>query len=152
MLLRALDRAGKKNISYFALDLDYSELVRTLAQLPKYENVSCYGLWGFYEDGFRWLNRMSKHIGPVTILYLGSSIGNFSRPEARNFVSSIAQTLRPEMGDAFVIAFDHCNDDSKIWRAYHDPDGMGIQFSQTLEESITPFALSLLKKWFISEG
>ena len=106
--------------------MDHSELVRTLAQLPKYQNVSCYGLWGLYEDGFRWLNCMDKHTDPVTVLCLGSSIGNFSRSGACSFMTRVAQSLQPARGDAFVVAFDHCNDPSKIWRAYHDPNGMGI--------------------------
>ncbi|MCJ1462999.1 hypothetical protein MMC07_001603 [Pseudocyphellaria aurata] len=128
LLLQALDRAGKKNIRYFALDLDEAELVRTLAQLPTYKNVSCFGLWGSYEDGFRWLNSMNNRVDPVTVLFLGSSIGNFSRANARAFMKSISDALRPELHDAFIIAFDHCSNFSKIWKAYHDSNGVHEKF------------------------
>lgn len=122
-LLHALDRAGKRNIRYFALDLDYAELERTLANLPTYRNVSCYGLWGTYDDGFRWLNSGDKRVDPVTVLFLGSSIGSFSRAECSDFVGKLSSTLRAENGDAFLVAVDHCSKPSTIWKAYHDPDG-----------------------------
>ena len=123
MLLRAIDRAGKRNIRYFALDLDYAELERTLADLPTYNNVSCYGLCGSYEDGFRWLGSDDERTAPITVLYLGSSIGNFSRLESSNFIGKLSQSLHAEMGDAFLLAVDHCSNSSKIWKAYHDSDG-----------------------------
>ena len=124
LLLRAIDQTVKKNMQYFALDLDYAELVRSLANLPAYKNVSCQGLWGSYKDGFRWLNNLNKRENPVTLLFLGSSIGNFLRANARTFMNDVSQALHPEMGDAFLVAFDHCNDPSKVWKAYHDPNGM----------------------------
>lgn len=123
VLLSALDRAGKQNIRYFALDLDHGELVRTLEDAPGYQNVSCYGLWGSYDDGFRWLQNMNHRIDPVTLLFLGSSIGNFPRPVCCEFMKNISQTLRPEKGDTLLVAFDHCNDWEKVWKAYHDPQG-----------------------------
>ncbi len=123
LILSALDRAGKRDIRYFALDLDHGELVRTLANLPKYRNISCYGLWGSYTDGFRWLQNLDQRVDPVTLLFLGSSIGNFSRPDCRSFMKDVSQTLRPENGDALLIAFDHCTDAAKVWKAYHDPQG-----------------------------
>lgn len=135
LLLRALDRAGKKNIRYFALDLDEAELVRTLAQLPTYDNVSCYGLWGSYEDGFRWLNSIDNRVDPVTVLFLGSSIGNFSRVNARSFMKSVSNALRPELHDAFIIAFDHCSNFSKIWKAYHDPNGTWLTYLGRFSET-----------------
>ncbi|KAL9118632.1 MAG: hypothetical protein Q9187_004824, partial [Circinaria calcarea] len=124
ILLRAIDRTGKKNIRYFALDLDHAELVRSLAKLPAYKNVSCSGLWGSYEDGFRWLNGLEKRQDPVILLSLGSSVGNFPRANAITFMRNVSQTLHPELADAFLIAFDHCGNPSKVWKAYHDSNGV----------------------------
>ncbi|KAI9704834.1 MAG: hypothetical protein M1836_006614 [Candelina mexicana] len=128
LLLSALDRAGKRDIRYFALDLDHGELVRTLSNVPKYQHISCYGLWGSYTDGFHWLQNMDQRVDPITVLFLGSSIGNFSRSDCCNFMKDVSQTLRPEKGDAFLVAFDHCNDPEKVWKAYHDPHGVHERF------------------------
>ena len=137
LILGALERAGKKKIQYFALDLDYAELVRTLKNLPSYENISCYGLWGSYDDGFRWLNRSEARIDTVMLLSLGSSMGNLSRVDARTFMKRIANSLRPEMGDTFFLGLDHCSDFSKIWKAYHDPNGIRPCSCKTLKETIS---------------
>ena len=124
LLLKEIEKSGKRNVHYYALDLDRAELSRTLANLPSYQNICCQGLWGSYDDGFRWLKSMGNHMGPITILFLGSSIGNFLRPDCRSFLQNISRALRPDQGDDFIVAFDHCRDLSKIWKAYHDPNGM----------------------------
>ena len=70
ILLDALERTGKK-ITYYALDLDRSELERTLAQIPKYEQVKCLGLWGTYDDGLAWLLKSENASKPKTIMSMG---------------------------------------------------------------------------------
>jgi len=55
IFLTALDRLGKK-VDYYALDLDRTELQRTLDMVPEdLENVRYNGLHGTYEDGRAWL-------------------------------------------------------------------------------------------------
>lgn len=77
ILLDAIERQGK-SITFYALDLDHSELVRTLAQLEgRYRNITLCGLWGTYDDGRKWLASMQEH--QKILLWLGSSIGNLSR-------------------------------------------------------------------------
>jgi uncharacterized SAM-dependent methyltransferase len=91
--------------------------------------VSCQGLWGTFEDGFEWMERLRGSSGgggggsSLQLLFLGSSIGNFDVEEARTFIQSAVATLRPGHQEAFYIAFDHCQDREKIWSAYHDPKG-----------------------------
>ena len=70
ILLDALERAAK-HITYYALDLDRSELERTLHLVPKYEHVKCLGLWGTYDDGLAWLLETENVAKPKTIMSLG---------------------------------------------------------------------------------
>jgi len=72
LLLDALERAQKK-VSYYALDLMKSELERTLADVPLYKHVKCFGLHGTYDDGLDWLQREEHAAKPKAILSLGSS-------------------------------------------------------------------------------
>lgn len=74
LLLQALDDAGKE-VEYYALDLSRKELERTLAQVPQFQNVSCRGLLGTYDDGREWMNRPGVVERTKCILSLGSSIG-----------------------------------------------------------------------------
>lgn len=124
----ALDRAGKA-VSYYALDLMQSELERTLAAVPAgtFKHVKCFGLWGTYDDGLEWLKSAENATKPKTILSLGSSIGNFTRQEAPDFIAQFAAILQPN--DSFVIGLDACQDPEKVYHAYNDRDGVTHQFT-----------------------
>ncbi|TVY75742.1 Ergothioneine biosynthesis protein [Lachnellula suecica] len=63
----ALEEAGKK-VDYYALDLDYAELKRTLDQVPAFEHVKCHGLHGTYDDGLEWLKTSELSSRPKFIL------------------------------------------------------------------------------------
>jgi hypothetical protein len=63
---------------------------------------------------------------PLHILFLGSSLGNFSREEAADFLLSLP--LRPGSGDTLLLGLDHDNDKEKIERAYNDSKGYTAKF------------------------
>lgn len=52
ILLDALERA-KKDVSYYALDVSYEELHRTLPMISpgRFRHVRLFGLLGTYDDG-----------------------------------------------------------------------------------------------------
>jgi L-histidine Nalpha-methyltransferase / hercynylcysteine S-oxide synthase len=108
-------------VIYYALDLMESELQRTLAQVPQYEYVKCLGLLGTYDDGFTWLRKPQNVDKRKTILSLGSSIGNFTREEAVEFVKQIFSALGPD--DKALIGIDACRDPDRVYRAYNDVEG-----------------------------
>lgn len=107
----------------------HSELERTLAAVPAgaFKHVKCFGLWGTYDDGLEWLKSPENATKPKTILSLGSSIGNFTRQEAVDFVAQFADILQPN--DSFVIGLDACQDAEKVYHAYNDRDGVTHQFT-----------------------
>lgn len=119
ILLDALERA-KKSVAYYALDLMYDELVRTLALVPEgtYQHVRCAGLWGTYDDGLAWLKQPKNSGQPKAILSMGSSIGNFTPSEAVEFLAQFAAELTPQ--DLMLIALDGCQDADKVYHAYND--------------------------------
>lgn len=125
ILLRALDDAGK-SIDYYALDLSEDELKRTLAQVPHYEHIRCHGLLGTYDDGQEWLKSPANLSRQKCILFLGSSIGNFRRDEASEFLRGFSQVLRP--GDSMLIGIDSCYDPGRVYDAYNDSKGVTHQF------------------------
>ena len=63
---------------------------------------------------------------PLHILFLGSSLGNFSRKEGSAFLRSLP--LRRGCGDTLLLGLDHCNDAAKIETAYNDPKGYTRKF------------------------
>ncbi|KAK6519417.1 hypothetical protein TWF281_003251 [Arthrobotrys megalospora] len=123
ILLQALE-AAKKHVDYFALDLSRPELERTFANIPQnaFKYVRCFGLHGTYDDGKAWLESNEEvRSRPRFILWLGSSIGNFEREEAEDFLKQWRETvIRPGTNDRMLIAFDSCNDPARVWLAYND--------------------------------
>lgn len=63
---------------------------------------------------------------PLHIMFLGSSIGNFSREEGALFLRSLP--LRPGSGDTLLMGLDHDNEKSVIEDAYNDPKGHTKRF------------------------
>ncbi|KAF2143838.1 uncharacterized protein K452DRAFT_268274 [Aplosporella prunicola CBS 121167] len=127
ILLQALERQ-KKDIEYYALDLSLPELERTLAEVPRhtYNHVKCFGLHGTYDDGLEWLKKPEISSKPKTVLWLGSSIGNFKRHEAAPFLQNVVDSL--QTGDTMLVGIDSCKDPDRVYRAYNDSQGVTHEF------------------------
>ncbi|KAK9441665.1 DUF323 domain protein [Metarhizium brunneum] len=125
LLLQAFEDA-RKSIDYYALDLSKKELERTLSHVPDFKYVCCHGLLGTYDDGTVWLKQPSIVDRPKCILHLGSSIGNFHRNEAAEFLQSYADILKPQ--DSMVVGLDSCGNPDKIYHAYNDSKGITHEF------------------------
>ncbi|KAL6719159.1 hypothetical protein ACLMJK_003396 [Lecanora helva] len=126
ILLQAFEQAGKI-IDYYALDLSQPELERTLDAITgSYKFVHCRGLLGTYEDGLAWLKEPENLKKPKCILWLGSSIGNFTRTEAADFLKSFSHVLTSN--DLMLIGVDTCQDQNKVYSAYNDKEGKTHEF------------------------
>ncbi|PGH11748.1 hypothetical protein AJ80_07009 [Polytolypa hystricis UAMH7299] len=127
ILLNEFERAGKR-VEYLALDLSLEELSRTFAEIPSmtYHYVKCYGLHGTYDDALAWLMEPENRQKPTCILSMGSSIGNFTRHEAAEFLNGFAKILGPS--DSMLIGLDSCKDPKKVFRAYNDSKGTTREF------------------------
>ena len=111
ILLEALE-AAEKSVDYYALDLSVKELQRTLAAVPKFEHVKCHGLHGTYDDGLDWLKTPENASRPKCIMSLGSSIGNFHRKDAAEFLKGFSEIL--QTGDTMLIGLDACDDPARV--------------------------------------
>lgn len=127
ILLQALEKTGK-DVEYYALDLSLSELKRTLAATAQesYRHVRCQGLHGTYEDGLVWLKRPENRKNPSCVLFLGSSIGNFTHAEATDFLKGFSDVLGPN--DTMVVGVDACQDKDKVYHGYNDKEGKTREF------------------------
>ncbi|KAI9372210.1 histidine-specific methyltransferase [Aspergillus egyptiacus] len=124
ILLDALEEIGR-SVDYFALDVSYPELQRTLRPVAAsaYKHIRCFGLLGTYDDGRRWLQHPDLRLRPKAILYLGSTLGNFEKPDAAEFLASFALT-----NCAFLLGLDGCKDERQVLQAYNDPEGINHRF------------------------
>ncbi|OJD13872.1 hypothetical protein AJ78_05719 [Emergomyces pasteurianus Ep9510] len=127
ILLNEFEKRGK-HVDYFALDLSLEELHRTFAAIPSkgYKYVRCCGLHGTYDDALVWLTKPENRRNPTCILSMGSSIGNFTRPEAARFLNQFSRILGPS--DSMLIGIDSCQDPEKVYKAYNDSQGVTKDF------------------------
>ncbi|KAF2129679.1 hypothetical protein P153DRAFT_367046 [Dothidotthia symphoricarpi CBS 119687] len=127
ILLGAIDRLGK-DVEYYAVDLSLPELKRTFAQIPTegYKHVKCYGLHGTYDHALDWLKSSKASEKPKTILWLGSSLGNFKRHEAAQFLAGFRDAI--QSGDSMLIAIDSCKDSDRVFHAYNDQENVTHEF------------------------
>jgi hypothetical protein len=73
-----------------------------------YKHVKCFGLYGTYDDALEWLKTPEVEAKPKTILWLGSSLGNFKRHEVPPFLAGFGAVL--QTGDTMLIGIDSCKD------------------------------------------
>ncbi|KAF2203187.1 hypothetical protein GQ43DRAFT_367436 [Delitschia confertaspora ATCC 74209] len=127
ILLQALEHA-EKDTEYYALDLSLSELKRTFSEIPAtgYRHVKCFGLYGTYDDGLEWLKTSQISGKPKTILWLGSSLGNFRREDAGQFLAKFQDALQP--ADNMLIGIDSCKDPDRVYHAYNDKENVTHSF------------------------
>ncbi|CCG81205.1 Putative uncharacterized protein [Taphrina deformans PYCC 5710] len=120
LILQAVD-ALKIDTDYYALDLDRKELERCLGDLQKsfaFKHVQLHGLHADYNDIHAFIRNSNRR---VSILWMGSSVGNFDRHEASDFLLSLKSAMKP--GDSIVVGVDHRNAQSLVQCAYNDPEG-----------------------------
>jgi EasF-like predicted methyltransferase len=125
--LNEFERA-KKSVEYLALDVSLDELQRTFSKIPLkgYTYVKCRGLHGTYDDALAWLLKPENRHNPTCILSMGSSIGNFTRREAADFLRGFSKVLGPS--DSMLIGLDSCKDPDKVFKAYNDSKGITRKF------------------------
>lgn len=108
------------DISANALQVLTQRLTETVPQLRIHpENKS-------YDEALSDLRQEEKKV----ILFMGANIGNFTVPEAAQFLKRIALHLRNT--DMLLIGFDLKKDPRIIQEAYDDPNGFTADFNLNL--------------------
>ncbi|KKA16396.1 N-methyltransferase [Rasamsonia emersonii CBS 393.64] len=127
ILLKEFERI-RKEVDYYALDLSLEELNRTFAAISPqtYQHVRFHGLHGTYDDALSWLQNPDNRKQPTCVLSMGSSLGNFRRPEAAEFLGRFARLLGSS--DSVIVGLDACKDRDKVYRAYNDSKGVTSRF------------------------
>ncbi|KAI9341189.1 histidine-specific methyltransferase [Obelidium mucronatum] len=121
-LLDSIVKQGK-SVTYYALDLSEQSLSSSLTPLAEsYPTIQFIGLLGTYDDSLSYIqtNIPRPKDSTRTILWLGSSIGNYTRQQAAAFLRNVT-TLAMETGDTFLCGIDRRNAPEIVKLAYDDP-------------------------------
>ena len=126
-LLEALSR--RKRVDYYPIELSHSALVACERELSDIESVGIVGLEREYLEGLREaVSRRRRQ--PILVLFLGSTIGNFSHPCDRNFLRDIRSILSP--GDFLLLGTDLEKPVLSLIQAYDDALGVTAAFNLNL--------------------
>ncbi|HWF08656.1 MAG TPA: L-histidine N(alpha)-methyltransferase [Bryobacteraceae bacterium] len=122
--------AQQRQVRYLPIDISRAALdacVRTLEGMP---NVNIQPVEADYLEGVTHALAKRRSGEPVLVLFLGSTIGNFTRAEAASFLRRLKSRLRP--GDSLLLGADLVKSRAALLSAYDDPIGVTAAFNLNL--------------------
>jgi len=118
----------QKALHYSPIDISAAFLKSSsLALLDDFPGLDITAIAAEYHDGISVLPEVDL---PRLILFLGSSIGNFTHQEAADFLAHVRQSMRSE--DRMLIGIDLIKNRSIIEAAYNDSEGVTAAFNKNL--------------------
>ncbi|RAL14392.1 uncharacterized protein BO97DRAFT_422809 [Aspergillus homomorphus CBS 101889] len=132
----------------------------TLLDTLEAQKKKCAALHGTFEDGLEWIKEDRATSGrPHCVLFLGSTIGSFSRENAANFIRKMAASTCTCPGDqgSVLLSIDSCKLPTKVLRAFSSdavvPFTMaGFQHASTIIRDATGAAEGRLTDVFQVKG
>jgi len=126
-ILAAFHRRRAK-LRYYPIDVSAQALARCERELADVAEVHPHQQ--FYLDGMARAVEERTSGQPLLVLFLGSTIGNFERPCALEFLRDLRSALR--RGDSLLLGADLVKEPARLIAAYDDPTGVTASFNLNL--------------------
>lgn len=130
-LLKVLD-SNNYNFNYVPIDISQNALNQLKEsitnQLPNVNTTTKQG------DYFNVLASLKQSNHPKVILFLGSNIGNLSDKLAKDFMSKLSDSLKPN--DKVLLGLDLIKEAKIVLPAYNDSQGITKRFNLNLLDRI----------------
>lgn len=120
------------SITYIPIDVSDILIESAKSLLNDFEGLNIKGIISEYEEALEVVNEVVTE--PKIIVFLGSSIGNFTQFEARELIEEISSVMNEH--DSFLIGFDLVKDINVLNAAYDDSYGITAKFNLNLLERI----------------
>jgi dimethylhistidine N-methyltransferase len=127
-ILEAL--ACHRQTFYYPIEISPAALAACQKELGQMDCVSLVGYEKPYLEGLRAVEARREPGERLCVLFLGSTIGNFDRPAADDFLRQVREILRP--GDTLLLGTDFEKDVNAQILAYDDPAGVTSAFNLNL--------------------
>ncbi len=130
LLKAAVERQGA--ITYYAIDVSHTALAEAKTRLEsELPGVRVEPIVADYTDGFEQI-RLSNAGGFARrlVLYIGSSIGNFSPEQALDLLRQVRAQLGS--GDGLLLGVDMVKDERLLLAAYNDSAGVTADFNKNV--------------------
>jgi dimethylhistidine N-methyltransferase len=127
-LLEALAR--RRSSCYCPIEISRSALTMCQRELGDIEAISIVGYEAEYLEGLAQAATRRRDGEHLLVLFLGSTIGNFERPAAVEFLREVRRILRT--GDSLLLGTDLEKPVAQLLAAYDDPLGITAAFNLNL--------------------
>lgn len=119
---------GRGTLSTFVpFDISETTLRRSASELVEdYTDLTIYCVAGAFDEHLDQIPRFGSQL----IVFLGSTIGNFSADETRVFLANVRRLMQP--GDFFLLGVDLVKAESTLVAAYDDAAGVTADFNLNL--------------------
>lgn len=115
---------------YLPIDISRTALSRCTHELADVPGVRVEPIEADYLHGLATATARRSGRTPLLLLFLGSTIGNFDRPEGERFLTGVRAALEP--GDALLLGTDLVKPVSDLLAAYDDALGVTAAFNLNL--------------------
>lgn len=118
--------AKRSPVTYYPIDVSGTALQMCAAELAGFDRIRTIPVEATYDHG---LARVTQERSgqPLLVLFLGGTIGNFSRQEAARFLRMVREALVE--GDHLLLAADLEKPTERLLAAYDDPIGVTAAFN-----------------------
>jgi L-histidine Nalpha-methyltransferase len=127
-ILEAISR--RRRTYYFPIEISRAALAVCRRELADIDAIGIVGLEREYLDGLLEVAARRSEGQRILLLFLGSTIGNFSHPADVDFLREIHRILQP--GDALLLGTDLEKPIPQLLKAYDDPLGVTAAFNLNL--------------------
>lgn len=127
-ILSACLEAG--GVDYAPIDVSEAAVQTCAVNLRPVEGLRLHPTVGDYLGGLELALARREQGHTALVLFLGSTIGNFSRNQIPSFLRSIRTLLQP--GDTFLLGADLVKPAEVLELAYDDPAGVTSAFNKNL--------------------
>ncbi|MDI1260297.1 L-histidine N(alpha)-methyltransferase [Aquabacterium sp.] len=122
--------AQRQPCTYYPIEISATALAQCSQALSDIVGVKVRGIEREYLPGLQQMVSLRQGDAPMLVLFLGSTIGNFPRPEAQRFLAEVRKVMRP--GDGLLLGTDLVKPKQALVDAYDDPLGVTAAFNLNL--------------------
>jgi len=124
------DFGRRQHTQYFPIEISRAALASAVERLERIDSVSVVGFEKEYLEGLLEVAARRTSHEHILVLFLGSTIGNFDRPAAEQFLRQLRRILIP--GDSLLLGTDLEKPVAQLIAAYDDPLGVTKAFNLNL--------------------
>lgn len=115
-------------VNFYPIDISEKAMQQLKKGMTQHDLLTIHGIIAEYFSGLSYVRQHSNN--HQLVLFLGSSIGNFSKQQSKEFLIHVTEVLND--GDYVLIGFDLKKDIPTLLRAYNDEAGYTADFNLNL--------------------